>query len=151
MTDISIMESIPIQTDTVFARDVSDGLNREPKQLPTKYHYDALGSQLFEAICELPWYPITRSERILLLKERDAIINHASSPAVVIEMGSGSGEKVSILAARLNSMGRPTTLHLVDISKALSLQRIVSPPFPFNVVESVEEEDIASTRNVLPD
>ena len=117
MTDISIMESAPIQTDAVFARDVAEGLNREPKQLPTKYHYDALGSQLFEAICELPWYPITRSERKLLLKERDAIISHLSNPAAVIEMGSGSGEKVSILAERLNSMGRPTTIHLVDISK----------------------------------
>ena len=112
MTDISIMESAPIQTDAVFARDVVEGLNREPKQLPTKYHYDALGSQLFEAICELPWYPITRSERILLLKERDAIIKYVSSPGAIIELGSGSGEKLSILAERLNSTGRLATIHL---------------------------------------
>ena len=118
MTDISIMESVPIQTDNVFARDVAEGLNRQPKQLPTKYHYDALGSQLFEAICELPWYPITRSESRLLLEERDAIIDYSSNQAALIEMGSGNGEKVSILADRLNSMGQPTTIHLVDISKA---------------------------------
>ena len=127
MTDISIMESVPIQADTLFARDVAEGLNREPKQLPTKYHYDTLGSQLFEVICELPWYPITRSERRLLLEERDAIISHSSNPAAVIEMGSGSGEKVSILADRLNSMGRPTTIHLVDISKTaleLGMQKL---------------------------
>jgi len=117
MTNILMSEITPTQTDAIFARDVAEGLSRDPKRLPTKYHYDALGSKLFEAICELPWYPITRSERILLLKERDAIIKYVSSPGAIIELGSGSGEKVSILAERLNSTGRLATIHLVDISK----------------------------------
>ena len=57
-----------------LTRDVVAGLRRRPKQIPARYLYDALGSQLFEAICELPWYPITRGERALLGRERDAIL-----------------------------------------------------------------------------
>ena len=49
-----------------FAADVRAGLGASPKKLPSHYFYDELGSQLFEAICQLPWYPITRAERCLL-------------------------------------------------------------------------------------
>ena len=45
-----------------FATDVKRDLAMEPKQLQSKYLYDRLGSSLFEAICRLPWYRITRSE-----------------------------------------------------------------------------------------
>ena len=46
-----------------FAADVRRDLALAPKQLQSKYLYDALGSSLFEAICRLPWYRITRAER----------------------------------------------------------------------------------------
>ena len=46
-----------------FAGDVEYYLTLTPRQLPSRYLYDALGSALFEAICELPWYRITRAER----------------------------------------------------------------------------------------
>ena len=49
-----------------LAEDVRRGLGRRQKQLQPRYLYDALGSQLFEAICELPEYRITRAERRLL-------------------------------------------------------------------------------------
>src|SRR6266511_1316045 len=49
-----------------FARDVARDLALTPKQLQSKYLYDALGSSLFEAICRLPWYRITRAEQQLL-------------------------------------------------------------------------------------
>ena len=51
-----------------FASDVRRDLALTPKQLQSKYLYDALGSSLFEAICRLPWYAITRSETHLLEK-----------------------------------------------------------------------------------
>jgi uncharacterized SAM-dependent methyltransferase len=47
-------------------QDVREGLSRTPKQLPPKYLYDELGSALFEAICALPWYRVTRAETALL-------------------------------------------------------------------------------------
>ena len=42
-----------------------------PRQLPSRYFYDPLGSALFEAICELPWYRITKVERALLAHHAD--------------------------------------------------------------------------------
>ena len=45
----------------VFAEDVRRDLSRRPRQLQSKYLYDSLGSCLFEAICRLPWYRITRA------------------------------------------------------------------------------------------
>jgi len=44
-----------------FADDVRYYLSLQPPQLPSRYFYDALGSALFEAICQLPWYPVTRA------------------------------------------------------------------------------------------
>ena len=49
-----------------FAADVVRDLQRTPKQLQSRYLYDALGSSLFDAICRLPWYQITRAEARLL-------------------------------------------------------------------------------------
>ena len=48
--------------------DVQYYLGLTPRQLPSRYLYDAHGSALFEAICELPWYRITRAERALLAR-----------------------------------------------------------------------------------
>ena len=49
-----------------LAGDVQYYLTLAPRQLPSRYFYDPLGSALFEAICELPWYRITKAERALL-------------------------------------------------------------------------------------
>ncbi len=100
-----------------LARDVVDGLRRQPKQIPARYLYDALGSQLFEAICELPWYPITRGECVLLARERDAILQRLDTPATLVELGGGNGEKVAILAEGLARAGRAADVHLIDISE----------------------------------
>src|SRR5262249_33516517 len=63
-----------------LAADVRNGLGKPRKTLPSWYFYDDLGSQLFEAICQLPWYPITRAERSLL--ERFAPAMARALPAV---------------------------------------------------------------------
>ena len=57
-----------------FAADVRRDLQLTPKQLQSKYLYDALGSSLFEAICRLPWYRITRAENRLLHVHADEIV-----------------------------------------------------------------------------
>ena len=105
-----------------LAADVVDGLRRQPKQIPPFYLYDALGSQLFEAICELPWYPITRGECALLARERDAILDCLDTPATLVELGGGNGEKLAILAEGFALAGRTADVHLIDIS-ATALER----------------------------
>jgi dimethylhistidine N-methyltransferase len=99
-----------------FGHEVRRDLALEPKQLQSKYFYDALGSCLFEAICRLPWYPITRAELTLLRRHADAILSRFSAPTAVLELGCGSGEKLSIVAEAGAKRGTVDRVQLVDIS-----------------------------------
>ena len=102
-----------------FAADVRRDLALRPKQLQSKYLYDALGSSLFEAICRLPWYRITRAERRLLETHAPAIVGRVSASKVplIVELGCGSGEKIVILAEAVQAAGRRARVHLIDISR----------------------------------
>jgi L-histidine N-alpha-methyltransferase len=106
--------------DTEFARDVLRDLALAPKQLQSKYLYDALGSSLFEAICRLPWYRITTAERRLLEQHATAIVRSiwqkADTVPLIVELGCGSGEKIVILAEALQQTGGRGRIHLIDIS-----------------------------------
>ena len=79
-----------------FADDLGYYLRLDPKQLPSRYFYDPLGSALFEAICHLPWYSITRAERRLLAAHAAEILQRLSPLPTIVELGPGSGEKMSI-------------------------------------------------------
>ena len=77
-----------------FAEDVRRGLSSEPKRLFPKYFYDELGSQLFEAICHLPEYYLTRAENEILARYADQIVSAVDgAPKTLLEMGSGSATK----------------------------------------------------------
>jgi dimethylhistidine N-methyltransferase len=76
-----------------FARDVQRGLSATPKQLFPKYLYDELGSRLFEAICEVEEYYLTRAEREILANHADDIVRAIPDCHTLIELGSGSAEK----------------------------------------------------------
>ena len=106
-----------------FATDVARDLRLSPKQLQSKYLYDALGSSLFEAICRLPWYRITRAERRLLETHAPAVVEHAAlgaerlqARATIVELGCGTGEKLVLLAEALQARGGTARVHLIDIS-----------------------------------
>jgi dimethylhistidine N-methyltransferase len=98
-----------------FAFDVRYYLSQDPRQLPSRYLYDDLGSCLFEAICRLPWYRITRAETRLLASHASEILAAAAPLTRVVELGSGSGEK---LATLIDAGRAPGTieLHLIDVS-----------------------------------
>lgn len=101
-----------------FAADVARDLQLTPKQLQSKYLYDPLGSSLFEAICRLPWYRVTRAESRLLARHADAVVTAiADAPgATIVELGCGSGEKIAMLAEALQARGGSANVHLIDIS-----------------------------------
>ena len=99
-----------------FAREVARDLALTPKQVQSKYLYDALGSSLFESICRLPWYRITRAESRLLTRFANEMIGPVRDPVTLLELGSGSGEKIALLAEALRSRRRRVAIHLVDIS-----------------------------------
>ena len=101
-----------------FAADVRSYLAKQPRQLPSRYLYDALGSSLFDAICELPWYRVTRAEMRLLVRFAPRIWSAVVPLDRLIELGAGDGRKLAALLS-----GRPTGLapqrvDLVDISAA---------------------------------
>lgn len=100
-----------------FAADVRRDLTLTPKQLQSKYLYDALGSSLFEAICRLPWYRITRAEERLLERHARQIIAALTDEPMIVELGCGSGGKILILAEALQDAGRTGRVHLIDVSE----------------------------------
>ncbi len=77
------------------------GLTRRPKRLPSKYFYDTRGSQLFEQICALPEYYLTRAELELMRMHAAAIGTALGERALVIEYGSGSATKTRLLLEHL--------------------------------------------------
>jgi L-histidine N-alpha-methyltransferase len=100
-----------------FAADVTRDLSLTPKQLQSKYLYDALGSSLFEAICRLPWYRITRAETRLLAAHAPAVVSALDADeGTIVELGCGSGEKIVLLAEALERRGARARVHLIDIS-----------------------------------
>jgi L-histidine N-alpha-methyltransferase len=108
---------------TFFAEAVRESLGRTPRQLPSKYFYDELGSSLFEAICRLPWYQVTRAESSLLARHAREILRPLSRPLTLVELGCGSGDKLAILAG---AAGSPVPkVQLIDISSmALEMARL---------------------------
>jgi dimethylhistidine N-methyltransferase len=98
-----------------FALDVSYYLTLRPRQLPSRYLYDALGSTLFDGICRLPWYRVTRAEQRLLAAHGADALRAVEPIATIVELGSGSGEKLRML---LEQCGQCPAVHLIDVSAA---------------------------------
>src|SRR5262245_41417693 len=101
-----------------FALDVGYYLAQEPRQLPSRYLYDELGSSLFDAICRLPWYSITRAELRLLGAHGREIFERASPVARIVELGGGNGEKLVTIIRERPSMSRCLDVHLIDVSSS---------------------------------
>jgi L-histidine Nalpha-methyltransferase len=99
-----------------FAADVEYYLSLTPRQLPSRYLYDEMGSVLFEAICRLPWYTITRAEMRLLRAHGREIVNSVPSLATIVELGPGNGTKLRLLLDCSAHRPWPFTVHLVDVS-----------------------------------
>ncbi len=106
------------KTLTDFAADVRCGLCRDgQKELPSRYLYDDVGSALFEVICLLPEYGLTRAGERLLRRHAGDIIDRIARPAIVAELGSGSGKKTRWLLEVLSAR-QPTTYYPIEISTA---------------------------------
>jgi len=81
---------------SALRRDARDGLAAPPRTLPPRWFYDKAGSELFEQITELPEYYPTRTERDILTRHAAQIIATAD-PDVLVELGSGSSQKTTLL------------------------------------------------------
>jgi dimethylhistidine N-methyltransferase len=96
-----------------FARDVRAGLNATPKYLSCCYFYDRDGSLLFEEICKLPEYYLTRAEREVLEAHADDLASLLPAGVRVVELGSGYSVKTRLLLAAI--LRRQPRLHYVPV------------------------------------
>src|SRR5947199_54313 len=101
---------------SAFAADVRESLTKcGQRELPSKYLYDEVGSALFEAICVLPEYGLTRADARLLERHAGEIVGRLPSPIRVAELGSGSGKKTRWILEEL-SRRQKTYYYPIEIS-----------------------------------
>lgn len=100
----SVIDDISVEE---FAAGVRAGLSKiGQKELPSKYFYDSLGSKLFDAICDLPEYGLTRADERILKSSSPQIAERTPGDVMVCELGSGSGRKTRFLLESLARRGR---------------------------------------------
>ncbi|MEJ6022444.1 L-histidine N(alpha)-methyltransferase [Ramlibacter sp. PS4R-6] len=109
-----------------FAAEMRACLAARPRRISPKWFYDSRGSQLFDAICELPEYYPTRTEFGILTRHAGEMAALMGPRAEVVEFGAGSLRKVRLL---LDAMEAPARYLPIDISgdhlaqSAIELQR----------------------------
>ncbi len=126
-----------------FALDVLHGLSSRPRHLPSRYFYDARGSELFQRIMELPEYHLTRCEQeILQHRSPEMVRNLPDVPLDIIELGAGDGRKTYYLLQTLLEHRRSISYLPVDISiSALeTLERSMRQIWPHLPITPVHAE-----------
>jgi dimethylhistidine N-methyltransferase len=112
--------SAPARAD--FATAVRKGLFALRKRLPCRYLYDAEGSRLFESICALDEYYLTRTERAILCESSDLVVSRLPRAATLVELGSGSAEKTRLLIEALLRRTHKLRYVPIDISPSALAQ-----------------------------
>ncbi len=108
-----------VEPPDAFAKAVRAGLRSSPKTLPCRYFYDDEGSRLFEQICDLPEYYLTRTEDTILRDHAREMVDGWLADPVMVELGSGSSTKTRrLIEAALATHGR---LHYVPIDVSRSI------------------------------
>ena len=99
-----------------FSSDVMVGLSQPgQKELPSKYLYDEVGSALFDVICLLPEYGLSRAGMRMLERYSGEIVSRVPGPVVVAELGSGSGQQTRWVLEALARRQR-VNYYPIDIS-----------------------------------
>lgn len=112
LTPTKLLDCEP--TSDAFHRDVVAGLRKRPKQLRSKYFYDERGSELFDQICQLDEYYLTRTEFAIMKRDAAEMAAQIGPGVRLVEFGSGSSIKTRIL---LDHLPDPIAYVPVDISR----------------------------------
>lgn len=160
MSATSLSKLQPAITSPI-AGEVFTGLNDQPKGLSPWLFYDEAGSQLFEAITELPEYYVTRTEREILARYADEIISAAAAgrELSIIELGAGTATKTTLLLKAALSLQGKVTYYPIDVSKtALEeararlktiLPQVSVHPIVADYTEGMRQKFTAARRLVL--
>ena len=109
---VSVLDLEPVSED--FLAEVVAGLTSSPRTLPCKFFYDERGAELFQRICALPEYYITRTETEILRHYGAEMAESIGENAALIGFGTGAGVKARMLLEHLQN---PIAYVPVDISK----------------------------------
>jgi L-histidine Nalpha-methyltransferase len=125
-----------------FAAAVRAGLGATRKSLPSKFFYDSVGSALFEAICNLPEYYLTRAESEILSARSQEIVDAVGTPVEIIELGSGSATKTRHLIDAAFARQEFLRYRPVDISSTAldASSTALSREYPGIVVEGINAD-----------
>lgn len=115
-------------TDPAFRADVLAGLERRPRAIPARWFYDRRGSELFEAITDLPEYYPTRTETAILETICPTLRDLVGSGRAVVEFGSGSSTKTPVVLSCVD----PCAYVPIDISGDFLREssRVLAARFP---------------------
>ncbi len=109
--------------------EILEGLNKSQKELPSKLFYDKKGSSLFDEICDLDEYYLTRTETSIMIENIEDICSILGKNSLLIELGSGSSKKIRLLLSGLQS---PAGYAPIDISEEhlISSVNILAHDYP---------------------
>jgi L-histidine N-alpha-methyltransferase len=117
MHDLSSLPRLPEAASTPVGAEVYNGLTAFPKRLSPWLFYDQRGSELFEAITELPEYYLTRTEREIFAQHSDAILEATGAKTLsMIELGAGTAAKTGVLLAAAVRRQEHVNYYPIDIS-----------------------------------
>ena len=119
MHALSSLPCLPEAASTPLGAEVYRGLTRMPKRLSPWLFYDARGSELFEAITELPEYYLTRTEHGILVQRADEILEAAGAKKLtLLELGAGTATKTTVLLEAAIRRQEQVTYVPIDISES---------------------------------
>ena len=107
------------KSEKTFVEELSSSLNQKQRSIHPKFFYDKKGSELFEEICKLPEYYLTRTEISILTQLHDKLPTYMNEEFRLVELGSGSSYKTRILISILENMHKQIEYFPIDISKIL--------------------------------
>lgn len=110
--------TVDCKVSSQYGTDVVQGLTQTPKSLSELYFYDDRGSELFEEICELPEYYLTRTETSILQDCAEEIAR-ITGESELIELGSGSSTKTRILLDAYQKLGQQVHYLPIDVSAGI--------------------------------
>ena len=107
------------RTSKTFAEEIAQSLGQKEKSISPKFFYDIKGSEIFDKICDLPEYYLTRTETKLLKQIGEDLEKFVTNNMRLVELGSGSAVKTKLLLDVLTKIQNNTQYFPIDISDIL--------------------------------
>ncbi len=136
------------------ALSVLGSLLDQPRWLAPRHLYDDAGAQLFDQICGLPEYYLTRTESAILTEHAGEIIGSAQ-PECIVELGAGTSQKTLLLLQeqvkrRNGGIFAPIDVSLASLKIARDNVKRNFPQLQFHGLHGKYEDGIAAIERSLP-